>query len=87
MMCPVQNYFCPRETKRRYSAIRYHEAVVMVWLVCMVAVCGSMAVTAVRDSASIGIGGITQIIPDIINNLEMEALARFAVTEYNNQKV
>lgn len=57
------------------------------WLVCMVAMFGSMAVMAVRDSAGMGFGGITQSIPDVTNNLEMEMLARFAVSEYNNNKV
>ncbi|KAJ4767225.1 Cysteine proteinase inhibitor [Rhynchospora pubera] len=62
------------------------QSVVIAWLVCMVAVYGSMAVMAVRDSAVMRLGGIVQSIPDVTDNTEMEALARFAVSEYNNNK-
>ncbi|KAF3330708.1 Chain A, Adhiron: A Stable And Versatile Peptide Display Scaffold - Full Length Adhiron [Carex littledalei] len=62
------------------------QSVVMAWLVCVVAMCGSMAVMAARDSAGVRLGGIQQSIADATNNLEMEVLARFAINEYNNKK-
>lgn len=63
------------------------QSVVTAWLVCVVALCGSMAVMAVRDSAGVRLGGIQQSIIDATNNLEMEVLGRFAINEYNSNKV
>ncbi|XP_078182692.1 cysteine proteinase inhibitor A-like [Carex rostrata] len=62
------------------------QSVVMAWLVCVVALCGSMTVMAVRDSAGVQLGGIQQSFTDATNNLEMEMLGRFAINEYNSNK-